>query len=332
MKMKKFMNDPATLTDELLEGMGLVYGDVVEVDGHLVISKDLANADRVTVVSYGGSGHEPAGQGFPGRGMLDVCAVGEIFAAPSGQLVFEAMQRADKGHGVLLLTLNYAGDQLAGKQALKLAKKASMKVRQVVTDEEIRFDPNGEENRRGLGGAAALYHIAGAACAAGKSLDEVADICERYARNMAGIAVQVACATHPQNGMSFGDLAESDMMEIGAGQHGEGGGVRVPMMSAKDTIDTVAKPIVEHLGLKAGDKAFVMINGSGATTLMEMYILYKETVAYLENMGVKIAGCMVGEILTVQEAGGFQLDMAKWDDEIEALWNTPCHATVFFKE
>ena len=213
-----------------------------------------------------------------------------------------------------------------------MAKKAGMKVRQVVTDEEIRFDPNGEENRRGLGGAAALYHIAGAACAAGKSLDEVADICERYARNMAGIAVQVACATHPQNGMSFGDLAESDMMEIGAGQHGEGGGVRVPMMSAKDTIATVAKPIVEHLGLKAGDKAFVMINGSGATTLMEMYILYKETVAYLENMGVKIAGCMVGEILTVQEAGGFQLDMAKWDDEIEALWNTPCHATVFFKE
>ncbi len=332
MKMKKFMNDPATLTDELLEGMGLVYSDVVEVDGHLVISKDLANADRVTVVSYGGSGHEPAVQGFTGRGMLDVCAVGDIFAAPSGQLVFEAMQRADKGHGVLLLTLNYAGDQLAGKQALKLAKKAGMNVRQVVTDEEIRFDPNGEENRRGLGGAAALYHIAGAACAAGKTLDEVADICERYARNMAGIAVQVACATHPQNGMSFGDLAESDMMEIGAGQHGEGGGVRVPMMSAKDTIATVAKPITEHLGLKAGDKAFVMINGSGATTLMEMYILYKETVAYLENMGVKVAGCMVGEILTVQEAGGFQLDMAKWDDEIEALWNTPAHATVFFKE
>ena len=219
MKMKKFMNDPATLTDELLEGMGLVYSDVVEVDGHLVISKDLANADRVTVVAYGGSGHEPAVQGFTGRGMLDIVAVGDIFAAPSGQLVFEAMQRADKGHGVLLLTLNYAGDQLAGKQAMKLAKKAGMNVRQVVTDEEIRFDPNGEDNRRGLGGAAALYHIAGAACAAGKSLDEVAEIAERYAANMASLAVQVACATHPQNGMSFGDLAESDMMEIGAGQH-----------------------------------------------------------------------------------------------------------------
>ena len=106
-----------------------------------------------------------------------------------------------------------------------------MNVRQVVTGEEIRFDPNGEDNRRGLGGAAALYHIVGAACAAGKSLDEVAEIAERYAANMATLAVQVACATHPQNGMSFGDLGETDMMEIGAGQHGEGGGIRVPMMT-----------------------------------------------------------------------------------------------------
>ena len=332
MKMKKFINNPETLTDEELVGLGLAFSDVVDVDGHLVISKDLANADRVTVVTYGGSGHEPALQGYTGRGMLDIAAVGDIFAAPSGQLVFEAMQRADKGHGVLLLTLNYAGDQLAGKQAMKLAKKAGMNVRQVITDEEIRFDPNGEDNRRGLGGAVAMYHIAGAAAAEGKSLDEVADICERYAKNMASITVKVSDATHPMNGMSFGDLGESDMMEIGAGQHGEGGGVRVPMMSAKETIATVAKPITEHLGLKAGDKAFVMINGCGATTMMEMLILYKEAVAYLEDMGVKVVGNMVGEILTVQEAGGFQLNMAKWDDEIEELWNKPAHATVFFKE
>ena len=118
----------------------------------------------------------------------------------------------------------------------------------------------------------------------------------------------------------------------GAGQHGEGGGTRVPMMSAKDTVATVAKPITEHLGLKSGDKAFVMINGCGATTMMEMLILYKETVAYLENMGVKVVANMVGEVLTVQEAGGFQMNIAKWDDEIEALWNAPAHACNFFKE
>ncbi len=332
MKMKKFINKAETITDEELVGLGMAFSDVVEVEGHLVISKDLANADRVTVVTYGGSGHEPALQGFTGKGMLDICAVGDIFAAPSGQLVFEAMQKADKGHGVLLLTLNYAGDQLAGKQAMKLAQKAGMNVRQVITDEEIRYDPNGEDNRRGLAGAVPMYHIAAAAAAAGKSLDEVAEICERYAKNMASITVKVSDATHPMNGSLFGDLQDTDMMEIGAGQHGEGGGTRVPMMNATDTVATVAKPITEHLGLKSGDKAFVMINGCGATTMMEMLILYKETVAYLEKMGVKVVGNLVGEVLTVQEAGGFQMNIAKWDDEIEALWNTPYRACNYYKD
>ena len=101
MKMKKFINSPETITDEELVGLGLAYPDILEVDGHLVISKDLADADRVTIVTYGGSGHEPAQAGFVGKGMLDVQAVGDIFAAPNGKLVFDAMKLADKGHGVL---------------------------------------------------------------------------------------------------------------------------------------------------------------------------------------------------------------------------------------
>ena len=330
--MKKFINSPETVTDELLVGLGLANKDILDVEGHLVISKDLANADRVTVVTYGGSGHEPAQAGFVGKGMLDIQVVGDIFAAPSGQLVFEAMQKADKGHGVLLLTLNYAGDQLAGKQAMKLAKIAGMNVLQVITGDEILYDPTGEDNQRGLAGAVALYHVAAAAAAAGKTLDEVADIAQKYADNMASVTVKVTDATHPQNGMSFGDLQDTDLMEIGAGQHGEGGGVRVPMLSSKETVAAIAKPLMEKIGLKAGDKAFAMINGCGATTMMEMLVLYKDTVEYLKEKGVEVVGNMVGEILTVQEAGGFQMNLAKWDDEIEALWNTPAHTPSFFKE
>ncbi len=330
--MKKFINGPEYVTDELLMGMGLAYGDLIEIEGHMVISKDLEKADRVTVVTYGGSGHEPALQCYVGKGALDISVVGDIFASPSGKMVFEALKKADKGHGILLLTLNYAGDQLAGKQAMMMAKKAGMNVRQVITDEEVRFDPNGEDNKRGLAGAVAMYHIAGAAAAAGKSLDEVAAICQRYAENMGSITVKVTDATHPQNGMSFGDLGETEFMEIGAGQHGEGGGTRVPMQSAKGTVATVAKTLVDAVGIKAGDKVFAMINGCGATTMMEMLILYKDTVEYLEAMGVKVVANMVGEILTVQEAGGFQMNLARWDDEIEALWNTPVHTPVFFKE
>lgn len=332
MKMKKFMNAPETVTDELLVGMGLAYSDIVDVDGHLVISKDLANADRVTIVTYGGSGHEPAQAGFVGKGMLDVQAVGDIFAAPNGQLVFEAMKRADKGHGVLLLTLNYAGDQLAGKQAIKLAQRAGLNFRQVVTGEEIKYDPNGEDNKRGLAGAVALYHIAAAAAREGKSLDEVAAIAQRYADNMASIAVKTTDATHPQNGMSFGDLGETDLMEIGAGQHGEGGGVRVPMLSSKETVATVGEALCQNLGLQSGDKAFVMINGCGATTMMEMLVLFKDTVEFLNAKGIEVVGNMVGEILTVQESAGFQLNIAKWDDEFVRLWNTPAHTPAYSKE
>ena len=330
--MKKFMNAPETVTDEELVGLGLAYPDILDVDGHLVISKDLKDADRVTIVTYGGSGHEPAQAGFVGKGMLDVQAVGDIFAAPSGQLVFEAMKLADKGHGVLLLTLNYAGDQLAGKQAMKLAKKAGLNFRQVVTGEEIQFDPNGEDNKRGLAGAIAMYHIAAAAAKEGKSLDEVAEIAQRYADNMASITVKSTDATHPQNGMSFGDLGETDQMEIGAGQHGEGGGVRVPMATSKETVAMIAEPLCAKLGLQAGDKAFVMVNGCGATTMMEMLVLFKDTVEFLKAKDIEVVGNMVGEILTVQEAAGFQLNIAKWDEEFIRLWNTPCHTPAYSKE
>ena len=294
MKMKKFINAPESITDEELAGLGLAYPDILDVDGHLVVSKDLAGADRVTIVTYGGSGHEPAQAGFVGRGMLDVQAVGDIFAAPNGQLVFDAMKLADKGHGVLLLTLNYAGDQLAGKQAMKLAKKAGMNVRQVVTGEETQYDPNGEDNKRGLAGAVALYHIAAAAAREGKTLDEVADIAQRYADSMASVTVKSTDATHPQNGMSFGDLGETDLMEIGAGQHGEGGGVRVPMMSSKDTVATVSQALCKNLELKAGDRAFVMINGCGATTMMELLVLFKDTVEFLKAMDVESGGGGLG--------------------------------------
>lgn len=305
MKMKKFINAPETITDEELVGLGLAYPDIVDVDGHLVISKDLKDADRVTIVTYGGSGHEPAQAGFVGKGMLDVQAVGDIFAAPTTKLVFDAM---------------------------KLAQKAGLNVRQVVTGEEIQFDPNGEDNKRGLAGAVALYHIAAAAAREGKSLDEVAEIAERYAKNMASITVKSTDATHPQNGMSFGDLGETDLMEIGAGQHGEGGGVRVPMKSSKETVATVAEALCRNLELKAGDRAFVMINGCGATTMMEMLVLFKDTVEFLKEKGVEVAASMVGEILTVQEAGGFQMNIAKWDDEFIRLWNTPCHTPAYSKE
>ena len=331
MKMKKFINDPATLTDELLEGYALANSDIVELKGHLVINKKLADADRVTIVTFGGSGHEPAQCGFVGEGMVDIQVVGDVFAAPAPDMVFEAVKLADKGKGVLLLVLNHAGDMLCGDMVMKMCKKAGLNVVRVNTQEDISNAPREDGiNRRGLAGAVPMYHVLGAAAATGMALPELAALAQRYADSMATVAVAARCATHPQNGASFGDLGDEDM-EIGMGQHGEGGGGRQPLKSAKETVEIMASALVKDIGMKAGDKAFVMINGSGATTLMEMYVLYKDTVNYLKGLGIEVVAQMVGEILTVQEQAGFQMNIAKWDDEFLKYWNMPCWAAFLKK-
>ena len=171
MKMKKFLNDPNTLTDELLQGYALAASDLIDVEGHLVISKTLKDADRVTIVTLGGSGHEPAQAGFVGDGMIDIQVVGDVFAAPSPQSVFEAVKMADKGHGVLLLVLNHAGDMLCANMVMKMAERAAITVRKVITQEDISNAPReNAADRRGLAGAIPLYHIAAAAAKEGKTL------------------------------------------------------------------------------------------------------------------------------------------------------------------
>jgi dihydroxyacetone kinase-like protein len=146
----------------------------------------------------------------------------------------------------------------------------------------------------------------------------------------ATIAVAARSATSRLTGAPFGDLGDDDM-EIGMGQHGEGGGGRQRMKTAKETIEIMANALVKDIPLVSGDKAFVMINGSGATTLMEMYILYKDCVKYLESLGISVVANMVGELLTVQEQAGFQLNIAKWDDEFLRLWEKPAYAIAFKK-
>ncbi len=332
MKMKKFINDPSTLTAELLEGYSLAAEEYIDLlPNNMVVSKALKDADRVTIVAFGGSGHEPAVSGFVGDGMLDISVVGDIFAAPNPQNVFEAVKMADKGKGVLLLVLNHAGDMLTGNMVMKMCQKEGLNVKKVVTQEDISNAPreNGDD-RRGLGGAIPLYHIAAAAAKDGKSLDEVVEIAQRYADCMATIAVAARTATHPANGAPFGDLGEEDM-EIGMGQHGEGGGGRQKMKTAKETIEIMANALVKDIPLSAGDKAFVMINGSGATTLMEQFILLKDCKNYLNTLGIEVVAHMVGNILTVQETAGFQLNIAKWDEEFLKYWKEPCKSHAFSK-
>lgn len=331
MKMKKFINKPENLTKELLEGLALAHSDLVEVlPGNLVVNKKLKDADRVTIVTLGGAGHEPALEGFVGEGMVDIDVVGDIFAAPGPQACVEAIKMADKGHGVLFVVLNHAGDMLTGNLTMRECAKQGLNVMKVVTQEDISNAPRSEaDDRRGLVGCCPTYKVA-AAAKAGKSLEEVAEIAQRFADNMATIAVAAREATHPATGAPFADLGDIDM-EIGMGQHGEGGGGRQPMKTADETIEIMMNALVKDLDIKSGEKVMVAVNGSGSTTLMEMLILYRASVEYLKGLGIEVVANWVGEILTVQEQAGFQLFIARMDDELLEYWNAPCRTPYYSK-
>jgi dihydroxyacetone kinase-like protein len=332
MVMKKFINDAENLTRELLEGLALSNPNTITLpDTNLVVNKKLEEADRVTIVTLGGTGHEPALSGFVGDGMVDISVPGDIFAAPGPGGCIEAIKMAEKGKGVLFVVLNHAGDMLTGNLTMKKAKKEGLNVVKVVTQEDISNAPreNGDD-RRGLVGCVPLYKIAAGASKKGKSLEEVATIAQRFADNMATIAVACSGATHPATGMKISQLGD-DEMEIGMGQHGEGGGGRTKMKSADETAEIMMDALLKDLNIKSGEKLMVIINGSGATTLMEQLIVYRKCHKYLESKGIEVVASLVDEILTVQEAGGFQMFIARMDDELLEYWNEPCN-TPYFKK
>ena len=327
MQMKKFINDPDNLTAELLEGLALANPDILELgEDNMVINKKLAEADRVTIVTQGGSGHEPAIEGFVGEGV-----VGDIFAAPGPQACVDAIKLADKGKGVLYIVLNHAGDMLTGNMTMKQCKKQGLNVVKVVTQEDVSNAPReNADDRRGLVGCIPTYKIAGAAAAEGRSLEEVAAVAQRFADNMATLAVAVRGATHPQTGTLLAELGD-DEMEIGMGQHGEEGGGRQPLKSADETAAIMVNALVKDIGIEPGERVMLIINGSGATTLMEQLIVYRAAVKELAKQDIEVVANFVGEMLTVQEQAGFQMFMARMDDELLRLWNAPC-TTPYLKK
>lgn len=331
MKMKKFINQPENLTLELLEGFAMANPELVRLEpGNLVINKKLSDADRVTIVTQGGSGHEPALSGFVGEGMVDISVVGDIFAAPGPAPCIEAIKKADRGKGVLYIVLNHAGDMLTGELTMKQCLKDGCHVRMVVTQEDIATAPRDQaENRRGLVGCIPVYKIAGAAAAEGKNLEEVAAIAQKFADQMATLAVAVRGATHPETGNTLADLEEGEM-EIGMGQHGEGGGGRQPMRSADETAVLMLERLLADLSIKEGERVMLILNGAGATTLMELFLVYRRCAKYLRDHNIEIVANYVGELLTVQEQAGFQMFLARMDDELLHYWNAPCN-TPYFK-
>jgi len=330
--MKKFINSRENISKELHEGFAAANRDLVILKpGNIVINKNLETADRVTIVTLGGAGHEPALSGFVGDGMVDVSIVGDIFAAPGPNACIEGLKLADKGKGILFIVLNHAGDMLTGDLVMEQVSKSGMNVKKIVTQEDVSNAPRSDsDNRRGLVGVIPAYKIAGAAAAEGKNLDEVALITQKFVDNMATLAVAARGATHPSTGIMMAELNE-DEMEIGMGNHGEGGGGRQIMKSADETAEIMLNVLLKDLSVKPGEKLMLILNSVGATTLMELFIIYRKCDQLLKTKNIEIAANYIGELLTVQEQAGFQMFIARMDDELLRLWNAPCN-TPYFKK
>ena len=321
----KFINDPEQITPELLEGYVLAYPDQVKLGGeNIVVRANPKSEDKVAIVTLGGSGHEPALSGFVGEGMLDCSVVGDVFAAPGAQRLFQALQLMKREAGILLVVLNHSGDVMSANMACQLAERVGIKVKQVLTHDDISAGIGAPTNdRRGLAGCVPLFKILGAAADEGKSLDELIEIGERFT---ATLAVAMRSCTHPQNNATITDLPDG-VMEIGMGQHGEGGGGQKPLVSADATAAEMVDLLCQQLQPKAGDKMMLIINGVGATTHMELNIIFRKAYKELEARGLQVVVSRIQEILTVQEQAGFQMIMGILDaDHIDYLKNKSANA------
>lgn len=322
--MNKFINSTENITAELLEGYTMAFSDTVKLGAENIVVRTKPKADdKVAIIAFGGSGHEPAVSGFVGEGMLDASVVGDIFAAPGAQRLFQALQMFKREAGILLLVLNHSGDVMSGNMAKQLAERAGIKVKSIMTHDDISAGLDAaDDDRRGLAGAVPMYKILGAAAEAGKSLDELIEIGERFNKQLATLAVAMRACTHPQNGATITELPEG-MIQIGMGQHGEAGqGGNEPLVSADATAEFMVGQLMKKLDVKSGDKVLLYINGVGATTLMEQFIVYRAAAKKLAAAGITVADGYAGELLTVQEQAGFQMILGKLDaDHLDLLKN-----------
>jgi dihydroxyacetone kinase-like protein len=328
MQMKKFINRPDNIVPELLEGFALSHPDRIRLIGSNLVARAVPKArGKVGLVTLGGSGHEPGLSGFVGEGMLDISVAGEIFAAPGAPRCLEAIRLAEYGAGVLLIVLNHAGDVLSANLSLEMARRESLNVKMTLTHEDIAGGPN-PEDRRGLVGFLPVYKVAGAAAEQGCSLDTCLEIAQRMGHNMRTLAVALQTATHPSTGQPIFELSD-DEMEIGMGQHGEAGTGRMKLKTADETAEIMLEMLLEDLKVEPGEELLVILNGAGATTLMELFILSRRVHQLLKAKGIKLVRSKVGEFITTQEQAGFQLMIARMDAELLRLWDAPSNAPYF---
>ncbi len=325
--MKKILNAPVDYVDETLEGLIAVHPGYYRLYGdtnRVVARADQTAQDKVGIVTGGGSGHLPVFTGYVGKGLLDACAIGDVFASPSSEQMADALRVADRGAGVLRLYGNYGGDVMNFDMAGELVDFEDIRCTTVLLADDVASASLEErEKRRGVAGMVYAFKTAGAAAEAGQGLDAVTAVAQKTADACRSIGVALGPCTVPQAGKPTFEIAD-DEMEIGMGIHGEPGMRRGKLLAADDIANEMMDRLLEDQPLSSGDKVSVLVNSLGATPAEELYILYRTVKARIESAGAAIIMPLVGRYACSMEMAGVSFTMCKLDDELETLLQAPC--------
>ncbi|HET8844576.1 MAG TPA: dihydroxyacetone kinase subunit DhaK [Ktedonobacteraceae bacterium] len=325
--MKKLINKPEDLVKEALEGMAALHPELLRVDleNQIIVRASAPTQGKVGVLSGGGSGHEPMHGGFVGYGMLDAACPGAVFTSPVPDQMLAATRAVNGGSGVLHIIKNYTGDVLNFEMAAELAEAEGIEVASVITNDDVAVqDSLYTAGRRGVGVTVLLEKIVGGYAETGASLAAVAELAKRVNEQGRSMGMALTSCTVPAAGKPTFELGEAEM-EIGIGIHGEPGRRRVALASASEITEMLAAPIIEDLGLKAGERVLALVNGMGGTPLIELYVVANELAKILRGRDITIARSLVGSYITSLEMAGCSITLLRLDDEMTRYWDAPVH-------
>jgi dihydroxyacetone kinase-like protein len=320
--MKKIINNPKNFVNEMIEGILAAHPEqlkCVNNDLRCLVRSDSRKPGKVGLSTGGGSGHLPLFLGYVGKGMLDGCAVGNVFASPSAKQMLEVTKAIDSGSGVLYIYGNYGGDVMNFDMAAEMADMEDIRVEQVVAGEDVASSPKGEEDkRRGVAGIFFVYKIAGACAEEMASLDEVKRIAEKVCANVRTMGVGLSPCILPEMGKPTFEMDEGQM-EIGIGIHGEPGIGKGELKSADEIVEKMMESILEDLPYQSGDEVSVLVNGLGATPKEELYIVYRKIAQILKDKKITVYHPYIGEFATSMEMAGMSISLLRLDNELKKL-------------
>ena len=317
--MKKIINAPEDVVVQMIEGMVLAHPDLLEWNRkYKIITRKELNPDKVTLISGGGSGHEPAHGGYVGKGMLDAAVCGDVFASPSTIQVYNAITKTTSSKGTLLIIKNYSGDCMNFDAAAEMAfEDDDISVEKVYVNDDVSVpDDQSTAGRRGVAGTVFVHKIAGAAAERGDALPEVKAIAEKTVRNVRSIGFALTSCTVPAKGSPTFALGE-DEIEFGVGIHGEPGIAREKLVPADVLAAKAVEALLADMPVMPGEEVALMINGFGATPLQELYILNRSVGLLLEEAKIKVYRTFVGNYMSAIDMAGASVTLLKLDEELK---------------